>query len=61
LLLDPALADTAVLINELGEIGLDHHLLERIVVLPEPRNPVIGVTGVRSATASANLVLHARN
>jgi G3E family GTPase len=30
LLLDPALADTAVLINEFGEIGLDHHLLERI-------------------------------
>lgn len=25
-----ALADTAVLINEFGEIGLDHHLLERI-------------------------------
>ncbi len=30
LLRDPALADTAVLINEYGEIGLDHHLLERI-------------------------------
>ena len=30
LLADPALADTAVLINEFGEIGLDHHLLERI-------------------------------
>lgn len=30
LLADPALADTAVLINELGEVGLDHHLLERI-------------------------------
>jgi G3E family GTPase len=30
LLLDPALSDTAVLINEFGEIGLDHHLLERI-------------------------------
>jgi len=30
LLRDPALADTAVLINELGEVGLDHHLLERI-------------------------------
>lgn len=30
LLSDPSLADTAVLINELGEIGLDHHLLERI-------------------------------
>ena len=30
LLGDPALSDTAVLINEFGEIGLDHHLLERI-------------------------------
>jgi G3E family GTPase len=30
LLLDPALSDSAVLINELGEIALDHHLLERI-------------------------------
>src|SRR6202043_3202864 len=30
LLLDPALSETAVLINEFGEIGLDHHLLERI-------------------------------
>jgi G3E family GTPase len=30
LLCDPALSDTAVLINEFGEIGLDHHLLERI-------------------------------
>jgi G3E family GTPase len=30
LLADPALADTAVLINEFGEVGLDHQLLERI-------------------------------
>jgi G3E family GTPase len=30
LLCEPALSDTAVLINEFGEIGLDHHLLERI-------------------------------
>lgn len=30
LLEDPALADTAVLINEFGEVGLDHHLLERL-------------------------------
>jgi len=30
LLTDPALAGTAVLINEFGEIGLDHHLVERI-------------------------------
>lgn len=38
LLADPALHDTAVLINELGEVGLDHHLLGRIddtmVLLP---------------------------
>ncbi len=30
LLKDPALADTAVLINEFGEVGLDHHLIERV-------------------------------
>jgi G3E family GTPase len=30
LLADPAWSDTAVLINEFGEVGLDHHLLERI-------------------------------
>ncbi len=30
LLSDPALANAAVLINEFGEVGLDHHLLERI-------------------------------
>lgn len=30
LLADPALGDTAVLMNEFGEVGLDHHLLERI-------------------------------
>jgi len=30
LLKDPTLADTAVLINEFGEIGLDHLLVERV-------------------------------
>lgn len=30
LLADPALRGTAILINEIGEIGLDHHLVERI-------------------------------
>lgn len=30
LLRSPALHDTAVLINEFGEVGLDHHLLERL-------------------------------
>lgn len=38
LLADPALSDSAVLINEFGEVGLDHHLLGRIdettVLLP---------------------------
>ncbi|WP_417264520.1 CobW family GTP-binding protein [Celeribacter sp.] len=30
LLRDPALENTAVLVNEFGEVGLDHHLLDRI-------------------------------
>lgn len=30
LLADPAMAKAAVLINEFGEVGLDHHLLDRI-------------------------------
>ena len=30
LLEDPALADTAVLINEFGEVGIDHLLVERV-------------------------------
>jgi G3E family GTPase len=30
MLRSPALGDTAVLINEFGEVGLDHHLVERI-------------------------------
>ncbi|MCR4268075.1 GTP-binding protein [Nitratireductor sp. ZSWI3] len=30
LLADPAMANAAVLINEFGEVGLDHHLLDRI-------------------------------
>jgi len=30
LLADPALSDAAVLINEFGEVGLDHQLLDRI-------------------------------
>lgn len=30
LLAAPALADTAVLVNEFGEVGLDHHLLQRV-------------------------------
>jgi hypothetical protein len=39
LLADPTLSDTAVLINEFGEIGLDHHLLERRALLPIYRSP----------------------
>ena len=30
LLADPSLGDTAVIINELGEIGIDHLLVERL-------------------------------
>ncbi|HLH49997.1 MAG TPA: GTP-binding protein [Roseiarcus sp.] len=30
LLADPALRDTAVIINEFGEIGIDHHLVEKL-------------------------------
>ncbi|MGH9002909.1 MAG: CobW family GTP-binding protein, partial [Acidimicrobiia bacterium] len=30
LLRDPALSDTAVLINEFGEVGLDHLLVEAV-------------------------------
>ena len=30
LLASPELADTAVLVNEFGEVGLDHHLLESV-------------------------------
>lgn len=30
LLSAPGLADTAVLVNEFGEVGLDHHLLQRL-------------------------------
>jgi G3E family GTPase len=30
LLQHPGLADTAVIVNELGEVGIDHHLLRRV-------------------------------
>jgi len=30
LLADPSLRDTAVIINEFGEIGIDHHLVEKL-------------------------------
>ena len=29
-LLEPSMSDTAVLVNEFGEVGLDHHLLRRV-------------------------------
>jgi G3E family GTPase len=38
ILADPAFSDTAVIINEFGEVGLDHHLIEHVaddvVLLP---------------------------
>jgi G3E family GTPase len=60
LLADPALADTAVLINEFGEVGLDHHLLGRIddtmVLLP---SGCLCCT-IRGELASAIKDLHAK-
>lgn len=60
LLADPKLADTAVLINEFGEVGLDHHLLERI----DP-NTVLLRSGcvcctIRGELANAIRDLHSR-
>jgi G3E family GTPase len=60
LLEDPALADTAVLINEFGETGLDHQLVERI-----DENIVLLQSGclcctVRGELADALLDLHSR-
>ncbi|QXQ07413.1 GTP-binding protein [Sphingosinicellaceae bacterium] len=60
LLRDPALSDTAVLINEFGEIGLDHHLLERIdetVVLL--RSGCVCCT-IRGELSEAIAALHSR-
>jgi G3E family GTPase len=60
LLADPALADTAVLINEFGEVGLDHHLLGRVdeamVLLP---SGCVCCT-IRGELAAAIKDLHAR-
>lgn len=60
LLQDPALADTAVLINEFGETGLDHQLVERI-----DENMVLLQSGcicctVRGELADALRDLHSR-
>ena len=60
LLADPALADTAVLINEFGEVGLDHHLLERI----DPRTVLLQsgclCCTIRGELAEALRDLHSR-
>ena len=60
LLRSPALADTAVLINEFGEVGLDHELLERI-----DENMVLLQSGclcctIRGELADAIRDLHSR-
>jgi G3E family GTPase len=51
LLRDPALADTAVLINEFGEIGIDHLLVERV-----EGNVVQLTTGCLCCTVRGDLV-----
>ncbi len=51
LLKDPALADTAVLINEFGEVGIDHLLVERVA-----GNVVQLSTGCLCCTVRGDLV-----
>jgi G3E family GTPase len=51
LLADPALCNAAVLINEFGEVGLDHHLLERI-----DENMVLLQSGCLCCTVRGELV-----
>lgn len=51
LLAEPRLSDTAVLINEFGEIGLDHQLLERI-----DENMVLLQSGCLCCTIRGELV-----
>jgi G3E family GTPase len=51
LLTDPALADAAVLINEFGEIGIDHLLVERV-----EGNVVQLTTGCLCCTVRGDLV-----
>jgi G3E family GTPase len=60
ILADPAMAGAAVLVNEFGEIGLDHELLERVddtVVLL--KSGCLCCT-VRGELAEALLALHSR-
>src|SRR5262249_31664048 len=51
LLKDPALADTAVVINEFGEVGLDHLLVERV-----EDGMVLLTTGCLCCTVRGDLV-----
>ncbi len=60
MLASPALADTAVLINEFGEVGLDHELIERV-----DENTVLLQSGclcctIRGELAEAIKSLHSR-
>ena len=60
MLASPALADTAVLINEFGEVGLDHELIERV-----DENTVLMQSGclcctIRGELADAIKSLHSR-
>lgn len=62
LLRDPRFSDTAVIINEFGEIGLDHLLVEHL-----PDDPIVEMTSgclcctVRGDVRRALLMLHHRS
>jgi G3E family GTPase len=60
LLADPALGDTAVIINELGEVGIDHLLVERLDDQMVLLNSGCVCCTVRGELASAIRDLHSR-
>jgi G3E family GTPase len=60
LLADPALGDTAVIINEFGEVGIDHLLVERLDDQMVLLNSGCLCCTVRGELASAMRDLHSR-
>jgi G3E family GTPase len=63
LLASPALADSAVIINELGEVGIDHHLIDYVdgeVLLLKNGCICCGIRGDFRTTLEDLLARHAR-
>src|SRR5258708_16428917 len=60
LLADPSLADTAVIINEFGEIGIDHYLVERLDAEPIVLSSGCVCCTIRGDLATTLRDLHSR-